>query len=280
MAPTRLSQITNQIRSLEPFPAVAVKVLEMSSRDDLVPGDLVEVIETDPGITSRVLKVCNSPFYGFQRTITSLRDAGNLLGLSTLVNIVMTCSASEYMQNTAQRRDEGALWRRCLTFAIASRLVAGRHGRTDPQLAYTAGLLQNIGNLVLTRHYDDGRPIIDLAVKGGRPRIDAEGEVLGMDHAEIGSRLLTRWNLPPILVDAVRHHHKPAGAEVDPVLASTIHLAETLAAVKIAGDDPDTVLYEISGAALELTGLAPEDFEAIGMDLRAELDRAGEVLGS
>ena len=282
MQQASLKEIVKDIRSLEPFPTVVSQVLSLSAGDDVIPGELIGVIQTDPGMTSKILKLCNSAYYGFQRKIPSLSDAGNLLGVSTLVNLTLTCSANKYFRDygSANGRDQAALWQSCLTLAIAAKLVAGLHRKTDPELAYTAGLMQNMGNLVLDRFYDDGRTFVDLLVKEGTERVDAEREVLGLNHAEIGARLLSRWDLPDVLVDSVRFHHKPEQARVDQVLTCTIHLAETVGAARLAGDDPDALTYEVSQAALELTGLERDDFEAIDGDLQSELERAQDMFGA
>ena len=282
MQQASLKEIVNDIRSLEPFPTVVSRILSLSAADDVVPDELIGVIQTDPGITGKVLKLCNSAYYGFSRRIPSLADAGNMLGVSTLVNLALTCSASKYFRDygAAKSRNQASLWQSCLTLAIAGKLVAGLHRKTDPELAYTAGLMQNIGNLVLDRFYDDGREFVDVLVKEGTARVDAEREVLGMSHAEIGARLLSRWGLPEVLVDSVRFHHKPDDARANKVLAATIHLAETVAAARLADGDPDVLVYEISQAALELTGLERDDFEAIDVDLKDELERAQNMFGA
>lgn len=85
--------------------------------------------------------------------------------------------------------------------------------------------------------------------------------------------------MPNLLVDTVRFHHEPDQAEVDPVLASTTHLAETVCAARLAGDDLDPLTYEVERAALELTGLDRSDFEAVDLELKAEIDRARELFG-
>ncbi len=274
-----LKEIVTDIRSLRPLPAVVTKVLEIGSREDAVPDELLDVMRTDMAITCTVLKVCNSAYYGFQREVGSLREAGNMLGVSTLVNLVLTCGANRYFRDHGEAAgcDPTAVWRRCLTHALSSKLIADKHRKTDPERAYTAGLLQDVGRLVLDRYYDDGRVHVDAAVEKGETRIDAERDVLGMSHAEVGARLLARWELPQPLVDTVRHHHKPAEAVIDPLLASTTHLAETVGTARLAGDRL-LETYEIDRAALELTGLELADFDAIEADLLEEVQRAGDML--
>lgn len=275
-----LKAIVQEMRSLDPFPDVAARVLEISGRDNVQPKDLIDVVQVDAALTGKVLKLCNSAYYGFQREVASLEEAGNMLGVRTLVNLVLTSSANRYFRNYggASQKLQRQLWKQSVTHAIAARLIAERCDLGDKERAYTAGLLQNIGSLVLERFYRESEPYVRAVAAQGFAMIDAEKYSLGLHHAELGARLMTRWELPEVLTDSVRFHHTPELARIDPVLTATVHLAETIAAARLAGDDHDGLVYEVSGAALELTGLDPADFEGIEVGLLEELDKAQDLL--
>ena len=276
---TQLRDITLEMRSLEPFPSVAAQVLAISDRPGMQPSDVIEVVQTDPGITGKVLKLCNSAYYGFQREVGSLVEAGNMLGVDTLVNLVLTSSANRYFRDyggaSVQARE--ALWTQSITQALASRLIATSYGYDSPDRAYTAGLMQNIGHIVLDRFYEHEIKRVQAEVACGRSVLQAEKVVLGIHHAEIGARLTNEWNLPSFLVDTIRHHHEPEKAQVDPLLTSTVHLAETLLELS-PGVSAARIPYEVSEAALDLTGLSPSDFESIQVCLDREIQRAQELL--
>jgi len=289
-----LKDIVSEMRSLEPFPGVAARVLSLSARADVVPGDVIALVQTDAGITSKVLKLCNSAYFGFQREIASMHEAGNRLGVTTLVNLVMTSSAGKYFRDYggASAEAQARLWRRSVAIAISSRLVAQRHRRSDPEQAYTLGLLANIGSMVLERHLEEARIAIRAVAKSGCPTIEAEKRTLGMHHAELGARLCTKWGLPTVLVDSIRYHHAPDHATQDKLLAATAHLAEFLtdqflveeAATAVAEqpdsppvDDPQ-LAYELVPMALQLSNLRESDFQPIHDGLRSELERAREFL--
>ncbi|MDB4538595.1 HDOD domain-containing protein, partial [bacterium] len=225
-----LKDLMFEMRSLEPFPGVAARVLEVAGQEEVVPSELIELVQTDPGITSKVLKLCNSAYYGFQREIASLHEAGNLLGVTTLVNLVLTSSASKYFRDYGSAKDRSMenRWEQCVSNAIGARLKARRHMKVDPDRAYTAGLLENIGHLVLDRFLDEAIDEIRGMALSGTDLIEAERQVLGLHHAEIGARLTARWSLPEVLVEVIRHHHEPELAGSDAALAATIHLAEIL----------------------------------------------------
>jgi len=276
-----LKDLMFEMRSLEPFPGVAARVLELSARKDVVPSELIELVQTDPGITSKVLKLCNSAYYGFQREIASLHEAGNLLGVTTLVNLVLTSSAGKYFKDYGNASAGGMekRWEECVANAIGSRIIASRHGKVDPERAYTAGLLENIGHLVLDRFLDSSMEAIRAVALSGSSLIDAEKRVLGMHHAEIGARLTTRWSLPEVLVDVIRHHHHPELAGEDRELAATIHLAEILTQqVQAEQGEHAGLQYEINESACEITGLSREDLTELMEILGQEMARAREFV--
>lgn len=281
-----LKDIVQDIRSLEPFPSVATRVLELASDEEVVPSELIEIIQLDPGLTAKVLRLCNSALYGFQREISTLQEAGNLLGVRALVNLVLTSSANRYFRDYGQAtgRSLDELWNTSITHAVASRLLAKKVAAHTPGLdgerAYTAGLLQSIGCLVLDRYYEDTRGKVLALAREGHSVIEAEKYALGVHHAELGARLAARWDLPAVLTDTIRHHHAPEKATVDPVLTSIVHLSETMAAHRLRPGDPDELSYEVSDAALELTGLSLEDFESIGVELRTEIGKCRELLAA
>ena len=279
---TPLKDLMFEMRSLEPFPGVAARVLEVAGREDVVPSELIELVQTDPGITSKVLKLCNSAYYGFQREIASLHEAGNLLGVSTLVNLVLTSSAGRYFRDYGSARDRSmeSRWEQCVSNALGARLIARRHGRVDPERAYTAGLLENIGHLVLDRFLDDALERVRELARSGTDLIDAEREVLGLNHAEIGARLSARWSLPEVLVDVIRHHHDPDLAGEDAALAATIHLAEILTQEVLATDGDGAPRYSTCPRALELTGLDADELLELSGALTEEMARARDFVAS
>ncbi|MCP5023453.1 MAG: HDOD domain-containing protein [bacterium] len=274
--PKSLKNIVMDMRSLEAFPKVATSVLSVANQPGVIPADVIEIVQTDVGITGKVLKLCNSAYYGFQREVGSLQEAGNMLGTDTLVNLVLTSSANKFFRSAGHvdpnRQEE--LWTSSITQALASRLIAQRFGYENPDRAYTTGLLQNIGTIVMDRFYNDELGHVMAEVQAGRSAIAAERAILGIHHAEIGARLATKWEFPESLTDTIRFHHDPGNANVDRLLASTVHLAETMMPGPNGDDTPKTMLHSVCEAAFELTGLAPEDFEILREQLDVELKKA------
>jgi HD-like signal output (HDOD) protein len=281
MAPAQtLNSILEDVKSLEPLPQVALRVMAISQQGDLVPGDLVGVIQTDAGLTGKVLKLANSAYYGFRREIASLAEAGNLLGTNKLVNLVLTsCTARYFRRYGAQEGGAGErLWERSLSTALTAGLIARPRGNLERERAYTAGLLENVGHLVLARFLPDAEVELASALAAGVSRLDAEESVLGIHHAEIGARLAERWDFPPVLVDTIRHHHDPSEAEIDVLLASCAHLGEVISQRLEERAGHATPAYELSGSALLLTGVAAQELDTLEDSVRAELERARDLV--
>jgi len=278
--PKALNTILREIKSLEPLPQVAMRVVELGTKADVVPRDLVAVIQTDAGVTAKVLKLCNSAFYGFRREIASLQEAGNMLGVDTLVSLVLTSCTSRYFRDygAANVRTSLQLWENSVINALAACLLARMHGEVDKNRAYTVGLLQNVGMLVLVRFMGAEDIAIEAEIRKGATRLEAEHAALGMHHAEIGARLAERWDLPEILVDSIRHHHTPESAEVDPLLASMGHLGEVVTSAFVMGEGLESIAYGLNDGALGLAGLDRRTFELLEEALSLELDKAREFV--
>jgi HD-like signal output (HDOD) protein len=280
MSTDTLNDVLREIKSLEPLPQVAMRVVRLASQEDVIPRELVEVIQTDAGITAKVLKLCNSALFGFRREIASLPEAGNLLGVSTLVNLVLTSCASRYFRDYGRggTRNGRARWEESVSNALAASLIAGLTNGVDRSRAYTCGLLMNVGHLVLDRYVPERAKQLDAQMEDGLSRLQAEHAVVGIDHAEIGARLAERWNFPDVLVDSIRHHHDPVSAEVDEKLASVAHLGEMFTSALEMGEGLENLAYELKGGALGVCGIDRSGFEQIEELLRAELERAREVV--
>lgn len=284
-----LHRIVSGIRNLEPWPAVVTAVLDLAGDENAVPGDIVQLLSTDVALTTRVLQLCNSAFYGFQREITSIAEAVNMLGVAKLVNLVLTSSVGRYFRAGEQGRGED-LWEHSLRCAVAGGVLARAHGEVDPAAAYTTSLLANMGFLVVQRALVEYEPVIERGVARGLGRLDAERRVLGLDHAQIGARLARWCRLPELLVDAIAHHHAPEDARIDPVLTAVTSLSEgfvelVFQAEEGDGEDPADEVgrplrYPIRASALELTGFDLEHLAELEGPLRAEIARTQELFAA
>jgi HD-like signal output (HDOD) protein len=226
----RLQEVLGEITALEPFPVAAVRVLELVL-NDASSEEIVAVLAQDPGLTSRVLGLANSAKYAPRTPIETLADATWRLGTRTVASLSVTMGVASYFSGYGRstQRSNATLWEECLHVAFFARRLAVRAGGIHGELAYTVGLLQNLGHVVLDRFLEEERDAIKSRTEGGFEMLAAERDVLGIDHAQCGARMAERWGLPDVLVRAIRWHHAPGSAGDLAALCSVVNLAEGLA---------------------------------------------------
>ncbi len=208
------SGIIERIRNadnLPSLPAVAVQILKMTHTDDCSIAEIARVIQQDPALTGKLLKIVNSSLFGLSRRVSSLQQATVVLGLRTVKVMVLSFSLIDIMQRRRTGEfDYAGYWRRSLTTAVASRLLAERVRRAISDEAFVAGLLCDIGMLAAFHCARDlYAPVLQRYDSGREPFQTVEQEVLGVTHEVIGQELLSHWGLPETLCAALATHHAP-----------------------------------------------------------------------
>ena len=264
-----------------PLPATTLQIIKLINDPRSTAEDVGGVLETDQALTARVLRVANSAYYSVPRQVASARDGVVMLGHNTLRSLIFTASVAGVLgrKATGFALGAGELWRHSINVAGGARLVARvKH----PELAeegYVAGLLLDIGKIVLDQYLqDDFGTANTLAIEEGISFVEAERRVFGADHAEIGSLLAEKWNLPPILVEAIRFHHSPLDAEISPVLTSIVHVADLVATELGIGIGSDGLQYPSVGEAFELAGVDADDYMVIMGQVAETADEAADQL--
>jgi HD-like signal output (HDOD) protein len=274
--------ILGKIDALPPMPAVAVRLLEAAQDPNVDLGQVASWLERDPAMTANLLRLCNSPLYSLRREVTSVRQATSLLGLKRVVQIAVTVLSSRYLTPAQFGYDlaAGELWRSSLAAAIAAEIVAERVGYPNVSTAYTAGLLQDTGKIVLADFVGGAiSEIRRLVEEEGVPWEEAERRTVGLPHPEVGAVLLERWGFPAALVESVRTHHRPTEARLDPILARISHLADALTMTLGQGLGADGLAYDLDKTALQALGLHGErPLDALVEALAERLDQAEELM--
>jgi HD-like signal output (HDOD) protein len=277
-----IQEILNQIDSLPPMPAVAVQLLEATQDPDVDMAQVAGLIERDPAMTTNLLRACNSPYYGLRREVSSIRQATGLLGLKKVVQIAVTVLASRYL-TPAQKGydlDPGELWKSSIAAGIAAELLARECRYPHSSTAYTAGLLQDMGKIVLAEHLGELLPQIrHLTEEQQMSWEDAERQVVGITHPDVGANLLQRWNFPAALVESVRCHHRPSAASLDPMLSHLSHLADALTMTLGMGLGADGLAYALDEESVVALGLdQPGRLDAVLVKLAEQLKQAEDLL--
>ena len=198
--------------TLPSFPQVAAKLLEVSKDDTAPLEEVAKIVETDPGISIRVLELVNSAFYGLSRKVTSLSDSVVILGLDEIKKLALGIAIFEKIFKTGHTKEFNRLmfWRHSLAVAVLSMKIAQKIEYPNPEEAYTAGLLHDVGKIFLDLqgHRDYGKFIRKLSESTDLV-IEKERSEIGLGHDDIGAFFCARWQLPENLVLAVKYHHQP-----------------------------------------------------------------------
>ncbi len=222
--------------NLPTLPAVALKVLELTSQPDVSLKQVAAVIENDQAIATKVLRTVNSSFYGLSRRCGSIQQALALLGLQTVKGLVLGFSLAKSVDGGGDKEisfDFMTYWRRSMYTAAAARHIANLTKRCDPDEAFVTALIQDIGEVALWRSFGDTYlQTMDLAGKDHNKLAAVERKTFDLDHTSVASEMTRRWRFPEQIVNAVRWHHASESAPQDALqLTRTVVLAGMVAAV-------------------------------------------------
>lgn len=274
-------RIIEKIAEVPAMPTSAAKVIQLIQDPDVDMSQMSEAIEFDPGLTTNVLRWANSAYFGGGQEIHSLRDALVRLGMRRIYQLVMTSVAAPVVGQSVQGYDlaAGSLLEESIAVAIGTQELAAALGITPPEHAFTAGLLHDIGKVILGTFIDVAvEPIMELAQQEKVTFDEAERRVLGIDHAEVGAILLKEWKIPDVIVDVVRWHHQPSGFRGDPTTLDLVHVAEFLSRQNGLGAGIDGLNYRPSDEVVARLRLKPLEAEAVACKMLTGLADVREVL--
>ena len=254
------SWLTQIMAKVDLFPSVSDTATELFSllQDAEVEAAAIEkVLRKDPGLTANILKLTNSPYFGFTSRIGSIKQAVTLLGHQRLRQVVMVSCVSSIMGQpvAGYGLDGGELWRHSIAVSVAAEGLVKELKLAGPHEYFTAALLHDLGKLVLGGFVEENIGPLDRLSEEETPFELVEKKVLGIDHAEVGARLLEKWALPADIVDAVRWHHDPDAAPVPNRLTDIVHLADGLCLMAGIGIGREGLQYQLSAEATSRCGL-------------------------
>ncbi len=261
-------KIVASIEKLPPLPQVVFKVQDLISSPDSNAIEIAREIETDQALAAKVLRIANSAYYGMGGKISSVQHASVVLGYKTLGEIVTVAGAEGTLDGKlpGYEYDSRDLWEHSLTVAFGSKLIAGMNNSALANEAYTAGLIHDIGKIILDPYIMEHKiDIVSFMETEEKTFLDAEDRFFAFNHAEIAYEVCKKWNFPDIISNAIRYHHTPSKSG-DNLLAFILHVADQSARMSGAGYEDDDYLYEIEEGAIDFLGVSHEDINKISME--------------
>ena len=276
-----LDRFVDKAGRLYTLPAVAVEVLQLTDRPDVDVEQLRRAIENDPALTSRVLRVVNSSLFGLSREVSDLKQALALLGTKPLKLLVLGFSLPDNLFIGTAGDILRRYWRRTLTKAVAAREISETLWKLPGDEAFLAGLLQDVGMLVLLQEY--GEPyvrLLDAAFAKARDVGALAAKAIGFDHAHLTARLLEKWGLPKNLVEAIGAGRPPETiSELPPqarCLPQILHLAELLAG--LLTENRTDLLPDLLEAAERYHALRRSELSGLVGTLQTKVEQLADVL--
>jgi putative nucleotidyltransferase with HDIG domain len=249
------------IKCLPPAPHVLPQLLNALNDDDTDLNRLVDLITFEPALTAKLLQTCNSAVYCGALSVNDVSDAINRLGLKVVYQIVTAAVGARTLKTSQPTYGVNAkeLWKHSVIVSFAARFIAEDVG-IESSLIFTAGILHDIGKVLLAEAFKhDYAQVISQVPAAGHPLFEAEKARFGVDHAEVGSRLLARWKFSPELVASVQFHHHPTAAGDQGRLAACVALGNALGNGLTQGQVADTIAQPGHEQALKILQLAVVD---------------------
>jgi putative nucleotidyltransferase with HDIG domain len=221
----------NNVRFLPPAPRVVPELMKLLKQPDVDSSKVVKLISFDPALTANVLRICNSAYFGAATPTSDLQEAVTRMGFQQVYKLVTAAMGARILgaPQPGYGLDEGELWKHSVAVAVTAQTMARKLG-DDDNLVFTAALLHDIGKIILSQALESAYPkLVRETEIHQQSLLESEKKLLGVQHAEVGARLLERWRFPPNIVSAVWFHHAPKGAGKSQRLASYIYMADMIA---------------------------------------------------
>jgi putative nucleotidyltransferase with HDIG domain len=264
---TGLNDIVEQIDLLAPIPAIASQIMTKSEDPDSSLAEIADLIVNDPVLTANLLKICNSAYFGLPRKVESVKDAVSWVGLDQIVELVLSNSLLNNFNKGLKGYGlgEGELWRHAVTSAHVAKSLARRYGVSqNKHLIYTAALLKDIGKLILGRFVAFSFEKINILVHSqGYSFNDAEKNVIGMNHEELGAMVGEKWSFSEKLIYIIRHHHLTDESARQDLETSLVYLADIICMMMGICTGTDGLSYRFYSDVLKRINVFEKDFQGI-----------------
>lgn len=278
----RAEALANGAAHLASPPLVYERLNQVLAHPHCGSADIARVISEDPGLTSRLLRLVNSGFFGFSQPIESVAKAVTVVGTAQIRDLALATSViSAFDQLPREVIDLEAFWLHSLACGVTARVIASRKGVDNVERFFVAGLLHEIGHLVIVAGaHEQARAVTERVGASGAPYIECERAVMGTDHTEVGGALMCAWNLPESLQEAVTWHHDPFQAGLYIGEASAVHVAEVMAHGLGWGRCGDGLVPAFRPEAWERLALDVDEVPSIVEVVEGQMESALHLMGA
>ena len=266
MEPPSMEQLETSISKIKPIPQIALKLLRMIQDANYSMDDLGAQIKQDQIISAKVIRLCNTAYFRQNINVDSIERAMVVLGEKRLLQMVVSASMEGFFNSDIGGYSlcKGGLFKHAVGTALISEKLASYNRKVSGDIAYTAGLLHDIGKIALDQFMDRAYPLFYRRTQERNEiLVNVEKEIFGLSHTEAGGKLAEMWGLPERLVDVIKHHHRPEEAEFDHELNHLVYLADLLMSRFIVGQELERLNTDSFFERLERAGIKADRFPKV-----------------
>jgi putative nucleotidyltransferase with HDIG domain len=277
-----VNDIVSRVGELQPLPGTVLRLIHVVNDPRSSVDDIVETIKYDQTVTSRMLRIVNSAYFGLTCEITSLSEALRVLGTIKVLQLVMAVHTNSLLARGQRGYGllPGKLWQHSVGVALASAVLADRLRHPNRNLLFTAGLLHDIGKVILNEYVaDQFARIVQMVAEQKTSFPEAEKQILGFSHDEIGAQVGEKWRLPEGIVLGIRYHHQPDALDPPSPLVDILHMADCMCLMLGVGLGSDGLYYRASKHVTTRLGLRESDLEMLSAQVLVELKRVESLFG-
>lgn len=266
----------DKIENLPTIPSILRKILGIIEDPNVSLQKISDFVASDPTLTARILKMVNSPVYGFPGRISSVNHAMVILGLNAVKGLLIGVSVFEVM-----KKNMVGLWEHSLSSAIYARVISKRKELEAPEEISVAALLHDIGKVILLIAFkEEYTKILEIAKTGENFLYELEKEYFGITHAEIGGIVGKKWNFPLKLIEPIMNHHRPQLSKNFELETSVVHLSNIMALARGIGYSGETYVNPVNPTSWKNLNLKFEDIKDIFMEAEEPISSSQEILSS
>jgi putative nucleotidyltransferase with HDIG domain len=282
MAKERVEKKIDSLLDLPGLPATVFETIQLLGDPEVSLERVSNSIELDQSMTSKILRLVNSPFYGVAGKIGTIRQALVILGFGTVRNAMLSLSVFDVFLRDEEAKggfDLTRFWEHSVGTGLIAKTLAQGLRLPDPDEFFIAGLLHDIGKIIIVRFLQqEFAEILQLADGKGLYLREAEIEILGFDHSYVGSYLAKKWNMPAKLKEAIALHHIPASVQDNTEITAVVHLADSLCRGLGIGHGGDILVPEIVTEVFQILGINIGYIAEALPEIDAEMEQAADFM--
>ena len=277
-----LDSILKSIEKIPAFPATIQKVVDLLHNEDYLVDDVVNVIRYDQAIAANILKISNSAYFGVRQRIRTIHDAVVYLGQQQLIRAVLMSGVSKFYGKRGKGYVEQSadLWQHSVAVALMSQILSRKVQDKEDAALYTAALLHDIGKVIMGEYvYESFDQILNRVKQKKCSFLDAEEEIIGINHAQVGGRVASHWNFPAETRDAIAYHHRPDQlVKGDRTIAWLVYLSDQACLMFGIDGGVDGLAYKGLDEVMSFFSLRAVDLEKSFIELHDELEKAKDLI--